>query len=317
MKMIIVVLRVSSSSSYKIHITQENQVVVLVRFGLSSSSPVQLTITLKHYSQNILPILSGFPHLSAHQNCTMVCARSPGCFPTTSGSQRLLKFQEYTKVSTSSPVLVVHGVQAGHQKQFLRNAIHTCWTHSRTGNHTYQSISYIDHSYGIIHYYFSITFSMNCWTYPKTSKTFKVLDCCTDDPHPESVWWDWYKRTSFIIFILKYTHLQGCTHLIISEKAHCILTWKNTIGFFLMSFRVAAPYLLAMAGRDTDPSPFPQSIALWPRHWGRPFLLGREFLCRRDTTVRVGSSERNLVAYIPLHQPNGQRSTHSEWGDLP
>lgn len=126
MKVIIVVLRVSSSSSYKIHITQENQVVVLVRFRLSSSSPVQLTITLKHYSQNILPILSGFPHLSAHQNCTMVCARSPGCFPTTSGSQRLLKFQEYTKVSTSSPVLVVHGVQAGHQKQFLRNVIHTC-----------------------------------------------------------------------------------------------------------------------------------------------------------------------------------------------
>ena len=125
MKVIIVVLRVSSSSNYNIHITQENQVVVLVRFGLSSSSPIPLTITLKHYSQDILPILSGFPHFYTHQNCTMVYKRSPGFSPTTLGSQRLLKFQEYAKVSTSSPVLVVHGGQAGHQELSLRNVIHT------------------------------------------------------------------------------------------------------------------------------------------------------------------------------------------------
>ena len=126
MKVVIVVLRVSLGAKYHIHITQENQVIVLLRSGLSSSSPLQLTTTLRHCSQNTLPILSGFLHFPTHQNHTMVCVRSPGSLPVTSGSQRLLKFQGYIKVSTSSPVIVVLGVQAGHQKQFLRSVIHTC-----------------------------------------------------------------------------------------------------------------------------------------------------------------------------------------------
>ena len=67
-----------------------------------------------------------------------------------------------------------------------------------------------------------------------TSKYLKVPDYSTSEPHPESLWWGWYKKTSFIIFIIKYIHLRGCMHLIISDKAHCILTWKNAIGFFLM-----------------------------------------------------------------------------------
>ena len=42
------------------------------------------------------------------------------------------------------------------------------------------------------------------------------------------------KIYTFIIFVIKDVHWQGCAYLIVTCETHCMLTQENTIWFFLM-----------------------------------------------------------------------------------